>query len=547
MSVNINKNNRGSLDKTLSSFGLSNIDPQFLNPSLLHNGFMLDREVALTQSEEKSNRINNLSKQISIELPNGYELSNNGRNRSPEYEFLTIRPITRNTKQRNEEINPLRLLGNNPPTLPPPSGDIPPFVVQQKKFISKREKANKNISPLQLQGHGNNRPLLKKPLRKSRPPFPPPVQAQKSSFDHKHSLNQEGGETNGKNPILRLFKNVQQKSSSLSNLFSPKSWFNQGTRNKNSAPLRPVNKNMHNFNHRMASIKTPTNKMNAPIRSPIKMVEGNFHHPAKYRYETPVTQKSRDEKSRRDDLEKLHPPMDMDAAESIRTPLIQDVSGGVVNTKLHIRPGGTAKVVNTEELQKQQMQTMLEAEQLAAMIEAIADKKLMADAMKKAYLPTSNNEMSSAYFPKSKASNNNAMNLMAETRPTNKSLLRVPGRVTLPITNKRKSSYGQGFDPSRIQPESGFKPIVVGDVQSMPSLAFSVLDSMPDKFLDTQNKYVDSRDMTEIMQTQPSDIVHRGNLGPITSTLNLSNRRMAIKGAPSHLVTTNSAVFLKLS
>ena len=39
-----------------------------------------------------------------------------------------------------------------------------------------------------------------------------------------------------------------------------------------------------------------------------------------------------------------------------------------------------------------------------------------------------------------------------------------------------KSSLGLGFDPSGVEPESGFKPMVEGQGSSIPTLAFSVLD-----------------------------------------------------------------------
>jgi hypothetical protein len=49
-----------------------------------------------------------------------------------------------------------------------------------------------------------------------------------------------------------------------------------------------------------------------------------------------------------------------------------------------------------------------------------------------------------------------------------------------PMKPKRKyngpSTLGLGFDPTAINPESGFKPIVDGQGSSMPTLAFSVLD-----------------------------------------------------------------------
>ena len=41
---------------------------------------------------------------------------------------------------------------------------------------------------------------------------------------------------------------------------------------------------------------------------------------------------------------------------------------------------------------------------------------------------------------------------------------------------KLPTTLGLGFDPTAIEPESGFKPIVEGQGGSIPSLAFSVMD-----------------------------------------------------------------------
>ena len=87
---------------------------------------------------------------------------------------------------------------------------------------------------------------------------------------------------------------------------------------------------------------------------------------------------------------------------------------------------------------------------------------------------------------------------------------------------------GQGFDPSGIQPESGFKPIVVGEVQSMPSLAFSVLDSMPDEYLDQQSSNSNARDMSVIMQQQSGDSNQFQNSQPLISSQQFTNRRISI-------------------
>ena len=43
-----------------------------------------------------------------------------------------------------------------------------------------------------------------------------------------------------------------------------------------------------------------------------------------------------------------------------------------------------------------------------------------------------------------------------------------------------KKTYGQGFDPAAVQPETGFKPIV-DKAGSMPTLAFNVHDGVPQR------------------------------------------------------------------
>ena len=47
-----------------------------------------------------------------------------------------------------------------------------------------------------------------------------------------------------------------------------------------------------------------------------------------------------------------------------------------------------------------------------------------------------------------------------------------------PISKRKLSttSLGLGFDPTGLNPESGFRPIVKGQGSSIPTLAFSVLD-----------------------------------------------------------------------
>ena len=98
-------------------------------------------------------------------------------------------------------------------------------------------------------GNNKNRPSLKKPLSKPRPPFSPQPQQHISSFDKPIRSKQGIVENQGNNPILRLFKNVQKKSSSLTNIFSPKSWFkesNQGIVNRNLGQNRLTQKNSQN-------------------------------------------------------------------------------------------------------------------------------------------------------------------------------------------------------------------------------------------------------------------------------------------------------------
>ena len=128
--ANSKSKDNGSLDKTLSNFGLSNIDPQFLNPSLLHNGFMLDREESVKQhSKPPITKMDSLSKYESLDLPQMPGLGRKKMNSRDEYEFLTVRPTSRTTKTPNINLPDDISLGSSPPTLPPPSGDIPPFIL----------------------------------------------------------------------------------------------------------------------------------------------------------------------------------------------------------------------------------------------------------------------------------------------------------------------------------------------------------------------------------------------------------------------------------
>ena len=567
MNININPSDIGSLDKTLSSFGLSNIDPQFLNPSLLHNGFMLDREIATTKTQKHPQRKHAPSQYAPTNLPQGYRISKHEIHKSPEYEFLTVRPsATHTTNLDNKMVDPL-YLGSTVPTLPPPSGDIPPFVMQQRKYNSKLKTTNAKAPIPQTKGSPNNRPFLNKPLVKSRPPFPPPAQSHISSFD-KRITKQNPDHNDGKNPILQLFKNVQEKSSSLSNLFSPKSWFKDKSHvseTKNSGLLRTTSKNAHNFNRRMSPIKTTPNVRQSHKRPLIKMVEGNFHHPAKYRYENPVTQKSRDEKSRRDVLKNdklftrklqkeieniaskpnLKTPMDIDVAESVQIPVIYDISGVTGKANNPATPGEIVKGTHMGHSNEVPLNTMLKAEQLAVMIEALADEKVASNAMQIGYQQNSNKAnglvLQHTVFDKTYSGNALKIN-QTLSRPTDKSLLGTPGQGMLPLTNKRKSSYGLGFDPSGIQPESGFKPIVIGEVQSMPSLAFSVLDSMPDEILDTQGNYANTRDMTEIMHPHSSGVSQPEDFKSAISTKPMSNRRMSMQEHPTGFKSGNPMV-----
>ena len=58
-----------------------------------------------------------------------------------------------------------------------------------------------------------------------------------------------------------------------------------------------------------------------------------------------------------------------------------------------------------------------------------------------------------------------------------------------PISKRKLATYaslGLGFDPTAIEPESGFKPIVQGQGSSIPSLAFSVLDGADRPPISTQ-------------------------------------------------------------
>ena len=161
------------MDKTLSNFGLSNIDPQFLNPSLLHNGFMLDREESVKQhSKPPITNTDILSKYESLDLSQMPGLGRKKMNSRDEYEFLTVRPTSRTTKTPNINLPDDVSLGSSPPTLPPPSGDIPPFILHQMQYTSKLKNNDKELpSVIARNDKVGNRPPFKKPLGKPRPPF----------------------------------------------------------------------------------------------------------------------------------------------------------------------------------------------------------------------------------------------------------------------------------------------------------------------------------------------------------------------------------------
>ena len=581
----MNTYNRGSLDKTLSSFGLSDIDPELLSPSLLHNGFILDRKTASNQNYKKPGKKNSNRKNDYNNGPTeSYGVPKNKISQlEGEFEFLTIRPTPRTTTESMEKFD-TRFVGSSPPTLPPPSGDIPPFMMQQRLYNTKFKSSSRNSQSTKINENRNQRPQLKKPLTQSRPPFPPPIQSHTPILD-KTFVPKEGVGNEGTNPILQLFQNVQKKSSSLSNLFSPKNWFQdkgQGAKRKTVGNQR----NNHKFNRRMAAINGPKRTQNNPMRPLIKMVEGNFHHPAKYKYENPVLQKSRDEKSTgsmaKDNKMAIGsrnvdskqgtktfgtPPMDIDVAESMQIPIVHDISGTVGNVIPPVRNGELVITRPTD--QSQHMlnngnfgnvippvrngdliisrpidesqhvldNDLLKAEQLAAMIEALADNQVMDEAIKQGYMPmltNVNNPPKQSPEQSTMPTMNGINKLVQNTRPTDKSLLKAPGvGMFSPVTGKRKSSYGLGFDPSGIHPESGFKPIVVGDVQSMPSLAFSVLDSMPDKVMDSQHSFIAARDMNRIMEGQISDSSDQGIFTPVTTSGQFTNRRMGTEDSSS--------------
>jgi hypothetical protein len=76
----------------------------------------------------------------------------------------------------------------------------------------------------------------------------------------------------------------------------------------------------------------------------------------------------------------------------------------------------------------------------------------------------------------------------------------------------------------------------------MPSLAFSVLDSMPDKILDIRGNYANTRDMLEMMHSYSSDVNHSGDFISSISTKPISNRRMSMQDSPTGFMSRNPTV-----
>ena len=518
---------------------------------------MFDQEESIKQhSKQPSSKKQSLNQYDPLDLPQVHGLKRKQMNSQNEYEFLTVRPTKRTTRAPSIHISDEMSPGSSPPTLPPPSGDIPPFMLHQIQYTSKLKNMDKKLSGIVSNtGNSKNRPSLKKPLSKPRPPFSPQPQQHISSFDKPIRSKQGIVENQGNNPILRLFKNVQKQSSSLTNIFSPKSWFkesNQGIINRNLGQNRLIQKNSQNFNRRMSPARMPNRQRKGNKRPPITMVEGNFHHPTNYKYERPFMQKGRDEKSTPDEVLKDNqfftrkldkskqngniknnvlkiPPMDMDASGSIQSTVVHNsVNGADSKSNILSSPDMFVNGAKADQSQQMQLNDMLEAEKLAAIIEALADQKVMSDSMKINQVPTLNQDMGTNLAITNRTKPSRTMNQALGTRPTDKALLGLPGQSISPLMNKRKSSYGQGFDPSGIQPESGFKPIVVGEVQSMPSLAFSVLDSMPDEYLDQQSSNSNSRDMSVIMQQQSGDSNQFQNSQPLISSQQFTNRRISI-------------------
>ena len=157
------------------------------------------------------------------------------------------------------------------------------------------------------------------------------------------------------------------------------------------------------------------------------------------------------------------PPHDIDVSESIQTSIIHNVTAGSLGKVNGLTSSNVlGNRVEVDQSQQMQLQNMLKAEQLAAMIEALADQKVMTESLKMNQLASLNQATGARPVFVNNTQSSGTMQVQLGTRPTDKALLGIPGQsIALPM-NKKKSSYGQGFDPSGIQPESGFKPIVVG-------------------------------------------------------------------------------------
>ena len=548
----MNKNGPIGLDKTLSSFGLGNVNPQLLNPSLLHNGFILDREMAeaIEQHKKKKQTNNQQYKPVVHNLRERNRKIKNKVSLLPKSEFMTIRPTLPTVTPTVLKVN-TRFAGSTPPTLPPPSGDIPPFVIQQRKYISKLQNDNGNNKILIEKVSGIHPRLPQKSLAKSRPPFPPPIQPGPYNFERTGLTNPDKGSGHEKaNPILRLFKNVQKKSSTLTNLFSPTTWFQEkkhGVSHQHPGNPKLAQRNVHNFNRRMSPARTSSIKKPNPFLQLLKNVNSrqNDQDKSKAIYQDATKQHSRDEKSTRDssngftqsmssrdqqnkpDKGLMHnsniSPVDLDPTESLRLSQIKEISGIVGDSVLPAHEGKTIEMMETMESQLLPLPEELTAEKLAAMIEQLADEQLLATATNNEYISRAYKGPNIRDSLVDQAFGRNTMAVIPSPVKTEEPPHGGNTWKTIQSSSieKRKTSYGLGFDPSGIQPESGFKPIVHGNVQSMPTLAFSVLDSLPDKVVDRQNKFSNSQGRDEVMPP------HTRKVGTTLSLQRSSNRRMS--------------------
>ena len=221
------------------------------------------------------------------------------------------------------------------------------------------------------------------------------------------------------------------------------------------------------------------------------------------------------------------PLMDVDVALSSKHSHIKETPHIVGDSVLPALTGVATERMETMESQLLSMPGELAAEQLAEMIEQLADEQLLLAASNNGYTPPPYNPPGSP-----DALGNQAFSIKATAeRPT---AMRAEPRQSvntgfaIPESREKDTTiYDLGFDPSGIQPESGFKPMVHGKVQSMPSLAFSVLDSLPDKTLDRQKQVVGTRDMNGPMSPLAS------NISPTTSSQQSPNRMLSKKGLPS--------------